>query len=242
MARSDLRPEPLSHDRILDAAVAVLDDGGPSALTMRRLAAELDVTPMAVYKWYAGRDELIDALTARAVAAVEPPPVSVGTWAERTTALAVGIRSVLLDHLTLLQLEGAPRRLVPMIARTADHALALMLELGHDEDGAIAAYRVLFWSIIDFCLVIDATDAMPATAPDGRVVERITAAGSPATRRCRRSPRCCRDSAPSTVTTSSVRRSAPSSPASRPWLPAPDAARSGFLQRNGTVTRVSGRC
>lgn len=176
MARSDLRPEPLSHDRILDAAVAVLDDGGPSALTMRRLAARLDVTPMAVYKWYAGRDELIDALTARAVAAVEPPAASTGTWAERTTALAVGIRSVLLDHLSLLQLEGAPRRLVPMIARTADHALALMLELGHDEDGAVAAYRVLFWSVIDFCLVIDATDAMPAVSSD-RLAERFSDVG-----------------------------------------------------------------
>jgi AcrR family transcriptional regulator len=51
----------LSRDSILDSAVAVLDERGPGALTMRSLADRLRVGPMALYTYFAGKDELLDA-------------------------------------------------------------------------------------------------------------------------------------------------------------------------------------
>ncbi|MEU1510785.1 zinc-binding dehydrogenase [Streptomyces sp. NPDC005811] len=41
---------PLSRKRVLDTAVALADEGGADALSMRRIAQALDVVPMALYK------------------------------------------------------------------------------------------------------------------------------------------------------------------------------------------------
>ena len=53
---------PLSRQRVLQAAVALADDGGVEALSMRKLAQELGVVPMALYKHVANKDELLDGL------------------------------------------------------------------------------------------------------------------------------------------------------------------------------------
>jgi len=49
---------PLSRDRVLRAAVALAHDAGIESLTMRELAMELGVVPMALYKHVANKDEL----------------------------------------------------------------------------------------------------------------------------------------------------------------------------------------
>ncbi len=119
---------------------------------------------MALYKWYDNRDHLLDALTARTIDEHAATPLALtGTWEERAVQVATAIRARLLEHLALLRMEGASRRLAPTIMGFADAGLQLMVELGYEDQAAVDAYRVLFWSTIDYCLVIDATDAMPAS-------------------------------------------------------------------------------
>ena len=58
----------LDREDVVDAALALVEGEGAAALTMRRLAAELDVTTTTIY-WHAGgRDELVMALIAVFVA------------------------------------------------------------------------------------------------------------------------------------------------------------------------------
>lgn len=52
----------LTPARILDEAFAMVDSGGPPALTMRALAARLDVAAMAIYNHYRDRDAILDAI------------------------------------------------------------------------------------------------------------------------------------------------------------------------------------
>lgn len=76
-ARSPRRRVPrntLNPDRILDAAVGLLDRHGPEAFTMRVLAQELGVATMAVYSHFKGKDEIIDAVNERLLAEIEMPP------------------------------------------------------------------------------------------------------------------------------------------------------------------------
>jgi TetR/AcrR family tetracycline transcriptional repressor len=54
---------PLSRERIVDAAFRLLEQDGWDALSMRRLAQELDVWPMAVYRYFRDKDELVEALS-----------------------------------------------------------------------------------------------------------------------------------------------------------------------------------
>ena len=52
----------LSRDAILDRALAIADADGIDAVSVRRLARELGVTPMALYWHFAGKEALLHAL------------------------------------------------------------------------------------------------------------------------------------------------------------------------------------
>lgn len=155
----------LSRDLILDEAAALAADTD-ATFSMRRLADRLGVTPMALYKWFDNRDDLLRALTDRVAA---DPPATVpddGPWLDRALRFTTAIRANLLGYLPLLQIDGASRHLATNVFREADEGLRLMLELGYRDQDAVEAYRVMFWSVLNFCLVIDATDAMPGADTD----------------------------------------------------------------------------
>lgn len=57
------REEALSRERIVDAAIALLDDEGEAALTFRALAARLSTGPGAIYWHITNKDELLVAAT-----------------------------------------------------------------------------------------------------------------------------------------------------------------------------------
>lgn len=55
------------------AAVALADEAGIEALSMRRLAQALGVVPMALYKHVANKDELLDGVIDVVVGEIDPP-------------------------------------------------------------------------------------------------------------------------------------------------------------------------
>ena len=56
----------LSREAVIDAALAIADDDGVAALSMRRLGAGLGVEAMSLYNHVAGRDDLLAAIAERA--------------------------------------------------------------------------------------------------------------------------------------------------------------------------------
>jgi AcrR family transcriptional regulator len=63
----------LNRDRVLRAAVAMADTAGIEAVSMRKLADELGVVPMALYKHVAGKEELLDGMVDIVVGEIDPP-------------------------------------------------------------------------------------------------------------------------------------------------------------------------
>src|SRR3954452_11004318 len=59
------RDDPLERDEILDRAYAIISAEGIDALSMRRLAKELGVTPMAIYHHVPNKPALLQALIDR---------------------------------------------------------------------------------------------------------------------------------------------------------------------------------
>jgi len=55
-------PKKISQDTVLDSALAYIEAHGEAALSMRTLAAQLDVTPNALYRYYASKADLVMAL------------------------------------------------------------------------------------------------------------------------------------------------------------------------------------
>ena len=64
---------PLNRERVLQAAVSLADAAGFESLSMRRLAEELGVVPMAIYKHVANKDELLDGMVASLIGEIDPP-------------------------------------------------------------------------------------------------------------------------------------------------------------------------
>ena len=68
----------LNRDRVLRAAVALADQAGIEALSMRKLAEELGVVPMALYKHVASKEELLDGMIDIVIGEVDPPAGGAG--------------------------------------------------------------------------------------------------------------------------------------------------------------------
>jgi AcrR family transcriptional regulator len=92
-----LRRTPLSRDRILRAAVALADEAGIESLSMRNLAQELGVVPMALYKHVANKDELLDGMIDVVVSEIDPPAPDTD-WKQAVRRRILSARQVLRRH------------------------------------------------------------------------------------------------------------------------------------------------
>jgi AcrR family transcriptional regulator len=89
---------PLSEDVILETALRLLREEGLDAVTMRRLAGELDTGPASLYVYIRNRDDLLNALLDRISGMVhleEPDPAH---WREQVHRLVDGILKVMEEH------------------------------------------------------------------------------------------------------------------------------------------------
>ncbi|WP_410657265.1 TetR/AcrR family transcriptional regulator [Amycolatopsis sp. lyj-112] len=116
------RPEPpnrpvpaqLSRERIVRAAIRLADADGLDAVSLRKVAAALDVGPMRLYGYIATKDELLDLMVDAAHAEIRP---SGDDWREALRSLAEATRHAAHEHEWLADLLGGRPQLGP-------HALA----------------------------------------------------------------------------------------------------------------------
>ena len=141
--RSQAQPSGLSRDRILAVALELAAADGVDALSMRRLAQELDVWPMSVYRYFQDKDALLDAMAVDLVEQLPTPDAS-GDWRERMHALL---------ETTAQRLGGAPGLaarlprafLAEGALRLPEAGIAILLDAGFDPAAAASAWRAL-WS------------------------------------------------------------------------------------------------
>jgi len=91
------RRTPLSRDRVLHAAVLLADDAGSESLSMRKLAQELGVVPMALYKHVANKEELLDGMVDVVVREIDPP-IRGTDWKAAVRQRILSARRALLRH------------------------------------------------------------------------------------------------------------------------------------------------
>ena len=65
MAKQAQPRSPLTRDRVIEAALALADEGGFDALSMRKLADELGVKAMSLYNHVANKDDVLDGIVTR---------------------------------------------------------------------------------------------------------------------------------------------------------------------------------
>jgi AcrR family transcriptional regulator len=173
------RPGPrraLSADEILDAALALLDEGGQDAASVRGIAARVGVAPNAVYTYFPDKAAVLKALVERLLGRVDHGVFAdrEQPWRQRVESLALELRTLLAAH---------PGRVTLMIGGPMDgpNALALnerLLELLADAglgpaDAARAAYLLIVYVFGSMALeVADAAPVGPLAPESERIATR----------------------------------------------------------------------
>ncbi|MFT5358135.1 MAG: AcrR family transcriptional regulator [Polyangiales bacterium] len=85
------------RDEIAAAALALIDEEGLGALTMRKVGASLGVEAMTLYGYVKNRDDLLSAVHALLMSKVQPPSQS-GVWVTDALCFARRFREALMAH------------------------------------------------------------------------------------------------------------------------------------------------
>jgi AcrR family transcriptional regulator len=141
---------PLNRTRVLEAAVALADETGIDGFAMRRLAQELGVVPMALYKHVANKDELLNGMIDIVFSEIEAPSPG-GDWKAALRRRAISTREALRRHSWAIGLmeTAAPG---PANLRNHNAVMGCLREAGFSFPTAIHGYSVQDAYIYGFAL------------------------------------------------------------------------------------------
>ena len=149
---SEARPRKrLSRERVLQTAIDHADDGGLEALTMRTLADELDVAPMALYRHIANKHDLVDAMVDVVFSEIGLP-ASGADWMSAMRQRAIAVRDALLRHRWAIGLMESRRHPGPANLRHHDAVIGRLRAAGFSIGMAAHAYSLLDSYIYGFAL------------------------------------------------------------------------------------------
>jgi AcrR family transcriptional regulator len=184
------RPGPrraLTEGEILDAALNLLDHGGPSAASVRGIAARVGVAPNAVYTYFPDKAAVVKALVERLLGEVDHDVFAdrERPWRERVEALALELRERLSAHPGAVSLMvGGPME-GPNALALNERLLQLLADAGLDRaDAARASYLLIVYVFGAIALeVADVHQPGPLPPESERVATRQVAfAATPADR------------------------------------------------------------
>jgi AcrR family transcriptional regulator len=156
------RPRTLRRDRVIDTAVALADADGLAALTMRSLAAALDVKPMSLYNHVQGKEDLLDGMVDAVFARIDRPDPQ-GHWRSEMRARSVSVRAVLARHPWALALMDSRSSPGPATLAHHDAVAGVLLNGGFSPALAARAYTVVDSYVYGFVLQ---EAAFPDAAPE----------------------------------------------------------------------------
>ena len=135
----------LSVDAIVEAGLRIARADDLQNLTMKRLAEELGVTPMAVYRYFRNKAELVDAILDRfvqesAVTRDAGDPARWQTWLRRTFE---AMHRALVETPGVLSYLGNAQRFGAGAFETLDETLGVLRGAGFGDREAVEAFMAL---------------------------------------------------------------------------------------------------
>lgn len=128
----DAEPE-LTRDRIVRTAIAVADAEGMAALSMRRVATELDVATMSLYRYVSGKDELVLLMSDAVFGEFQPPDPAPAHWRAAMQAHARAQWAIYRRHPWITRTISFTRPLLaPNGMALTEWAMGVLHRLGFD--------------------------------------------------------------------------------------------------------------
>lgn len=170
----------LSRPSVLGAALELVDREGLQALTVRRLAEHLGVSPMAIYNHVRGKQALLDGIADLVAREIETPPQA-WPWRKRLIASLKSTRRACLAHPNAIPLVQTTRLATPALLGPAEEGLDALADGGFEPDAALEAWAALIALTMGHLTYqlnhhLSAAVEPPVPIPSTKEFPRITAA------------------------------------------------------------------
>ena len=176
----------LDQQRIVQAALELLDEAGIEELSMRRLGRRLGVEAMALYRYWPSREALLDGVVEAAMDELfADPDVQLGPedgWQDYLRRLAHGVRRLALRHPQVFPLVATRPPAAPWIRpplrslRWVESFLEALLSREFSDEDALYAYRA-FSSFLLGHLLLEVSalgvDIAPVEIPEGERTAQV---------------------------------------------------------------------
>jgi AcrR family transcriptional regulator len=141
-------PEPAAQDgltrsALVSTAIAIADAEGLGAVSIRRLAAELDARPMSLYTHIASKDDLVDLMVHEAIAEVLVPAPMPEPWREALAEIARHAYASFAAHPWVLEAFSHRPQVGPNVLRHAEQSAAAVAGLGLDARDARTVLEIV---------------------------------------------------------------------------------------------------
>jgi AcrR family transcriptional regulator len=131
---------------VVGRAIALADAEGVDALTIRRLAQELGVTPMALYWHFRNKDELLNGLSDQFWSEIDTDVDDAAPWPDQLRALLDSLIQVLRTHPSASQLLVSGEKQSPAALEAIEVTLEVLSRGGFDPRRASAVARNGLWT------------------------------------------------------------------------------------------------
>jgi AcrR family transcriptional regulator len=128
---------------VLEAALGVIDREPPAAFTMRRVADELGMGVMTLYGYVRNKEEIVEGVTALALAAGQRPPAPRASWEDQVRTDIEHLHDVCRHHPNLVTLILGQTAASPGLFRLRERMLGALLSAGFDPVTALHALGIL---------------------------------------------------------------------------------------------------
>jgi AcrR family transcriptional regulator len=139
------------RQRILDAALAIADEQGLAAVTMRAVAARVGVTAMALYPHVRSKEDLLDGLVGRLLTELSlPDPAK--PWQDRLREIGRSLRETARRHPAVMPLLFARPAVTPDAVRVVDAVYQALIDAGVPDGDVARVERLVSTFVLGYAI------------------------------------------------------------------------------------------
>ena len=139
--------DPLTTDRVVDAALRIADTDGIDRVTLRRIASTFGVTPMAIYRHVRDKGHLLDLMADRILMELDPASPESSSWQDALRRVAASMLAVVQAHPAAPFLLSRPF-VSPSALRVTETMLAILDRAGFGPGESVRLVQVLTGMIL----------------------------------------------------------------------------------------------